>query len=391
MDSALHQPVTTSRLALRIAVGAMFFMSGLCFASWASRIPSIQQTLHLSDAGLGGVLLAIPTGLMCSLPFTGWIITKIGSRKLLIASISAYACLLVGLGAAHTVVELLACLWCFGFAGNAANIAVNTQAVAAERLYEKPIMASFHGIWSLAGFTGAGIGIFMIGHKIIPFYHFIVILVLIVIGVIFTSRQLNNDSGPASKEELVVLSIRDRLRTMVPLLKLGVIAFCSMICEGTMFDWSGVYFRKVIHAENGWIGAGYFSFMCFMAMGRFVADWFAGKFGLKRTLQISGTLTATGLLVSVIFPYLWPSIFAFMLVGVGVSSVVPMIYSSAGKTATMSPGVALTAVSTIGFSGFMIGPPLIGFIAGIATLRASFLLIACMGMSVAILSSKAKL
>ncbi|HTK18800.1 MAG TPA: MFS transporter [Mucilaginibacter sp.] len=391
MDSALHQPVTTSRLALRIAVGAMFFMAGLCFASWASRIPTIQQTLHLSDAGLGGVLLAIPTGLMCSLPFTGWIITKIGSRKLLIIAISLYACFLVGLGAARTTVELISCLWCFGFVGNAANIAVNTQAVAAERLYEKPIMASFHGIWSLAGFTGAGIGIFMIGHKIIPFHHFIAILVLIVIGVIVTSRQLNNDSGSVGKGEVVVLSIRDRLRTMVPLLKLGVIAFCSMICEGTMFDWSGVYFRKVIHAENGWIGAGYFAFMCFMAMGRFVADWFAGKFGLKRTLQISGTLTATGLLVSVIFPYLWPSIFAFMLVGIGVSSVVPMIYSSAGKTATMSPGVALTAVSTIGFSGFMIGPPLIGFIAGIATLRASFLLIACMGMCVAILSSKARL
>jgi len=391
MDSALHQPDTTSRLALRIAVGAMFFMAGLCFASWASRIPSIQQTLHLSDAGLGGVLLAIPTGLMCSLPLTGWIITKIGSRKLLIIAICLYACFLVGLGAAQTPVELIACLWCFGFVGNAVNIAVNTQAVAAEKLYKNPIMASFHGIWSLAGFTGAGIGIFMIGHKIAPFHHFIVILVLIVIGVIVTSRQLNNDSGPASEDEVVVLSIRDRLRTMVPLLKLGVIAFCSMICEGTMFDWSGVYFRKVIHAENGWIGAGYFSFMCFMAMGRFVADWFAGKFGLKRTLQISGTLTAMGLLVSVIFPYLWPSIFAFMLVGIGVSSVVPMIYSSAGKTATMSPGVALTAVSTIGFSGFMIGPPLIGFIAGIATLRASFLLIACMGMSVAILSGKARL
>jgi MFS family permease len=391
MDSALHQPVTTSRLALRIAVGAMFFMAGLCFASWASRIPSIQQTLHLSDAGLGGVLLAIPTGLMCSLPLTGWIITKIGSRKLLIIAISLYACFLVGLGAAKTPIELIACLWCFGFVGNAVNIAVNTQAVAAERLYEKPIMASFHGIWSLAGFTGAGIGIFMIGHKIIPFHHFIVILVLIIIGVIVTSRQLNNDGGPVSKEEVIVLSIRDRLLTMIPLLKLGVIAFCSMICEGTMFDWSGVYFKKVIHAENGWIGAGYFSFMCFMALGRFVADWFAGKFGLKRTLQISGTLTAIGLLVSVIFPYLWPSIFAFMLVGIGVSSVVPMIYSSAGKTATMSPGVALTAVSTIGFSGFMIGPPLIGFIAGIATLRASFVLIACMGMCVTILSSKARL
>ncbi|HTE00380.1 MAG TPA: MFS transporter [Mucilaginibacter sp.] len=390
MDTAA-QPVTTSRLALRISVGAMFFMAGLCFASWASRIPTIQQSLHLSDAGLGGVLLAIPTGLMCSLPFTGWIITKIGSRKLLIISIVSYAFLLVGLGAAQNIFQLVGCLWVFGFAGNSANIAVNTQAVATEKLYEKPIMASFHGIWSVAGFTGAGIGIFMIGKKIIPFEHFIVILVLIIIGVIVTSRQLKDDSSKADEREIVVLSIRDRLKLMVPLLKLGVIAFCSMICEGTMFDWSGVYFKKVIQAENGWIGAGYFAFMCTMAMGRFVADWFAGKFGLKRTLQISGLLTASGLLVSVIFPYLLPGILGFMMVGAGVSSVVPMIYSSAGKTTNMSAGVALTAVSTIGFSGFLIGPPVIGFIAGIATLRASFLLIACMGLSVAVVSSKAKL
>ncbi|MFI5159713.1 MAG: MFS transporter [Sphingobacteriales bacterium] len=389
MDAATHSDIK-SRLALRIAVGAMFFMAGLSFASWASRIPAIQQSLHLSEAGLGAVLLAIPTGLMCSLPFTGWIITKIGSRKLLIISIILYACFLVGLSAAQNIFELIGCLWLYGFAGNSANIAVNTQAVMTERLYEKPIMASFHGIWSLAGFTGAGIGIFMIGKNIRPLHHFILILVLIVAGVIYFSKNLEDDSSRAS-EEKVVLPIAARLRSMLPLLKLGIIAFCSMICEGTMFDWSGVYFKKVIMADGGWIGAGYFAFMCTMALGRFSADWFAGKYGLKRTLQISGSLTAAGLLVAVLFPYLVPGILGFMLVGVGVSSVVPMIYSSAGKTANMSAGVALTAVSTIGFSGFLIGPPLIGFIAGIATLRASFLLIACMGLSVAIISSKAKL
>jgi MFS family permease len=128
-----------------------------------------------------------------------------------------------------------------------------------------------------------------------------------------------------------------------------------------------------------------------MAMGRFTADWFAHRFGLKRTLQLSGSLTAMGLFISVLFPQLWPCLFGFMLVGAGVSSVVPMIYSSAGKTPNMSPGVALAAVSTIGFSGLLIGPAVIGFIAGLATLRASFLLIAFMGVSVAVISSKTKL
>ena len=381
------------RLSLRIAVSAMFFMSGLCFASWASRIPAIKQYMHLSEAALGGVLLAIPSGLMCSLPFIGWIIPKIGSRKLLIISIILYGVLLVGLGAAQNIFQLVACLFCYGFVGNSANISFNTQAVTAERQYENPIMATFHGIWSIAGFIGAGIGVFMIGQHIIPFYHFIVIMVLMIIGTIFTANKLTNDTSKEEDDEEVpaVLSIRERLKLMSPLLQLGIIAFCSMICEGAMVDWSGVYFKNVINAQGGWIGAGYFAFMCTMAMGRFTADWFAGKYGLKLTLQLSGTLTAAGLLTSVLFPYLLPSMIGFMLVGVGVSSVVPMIYSSAGKTPNMSPGVALAAVSTIGFSGLLIGPAIIGFIAGLATLRASFLLIACMGMSVAIISSRAKL
>ena len=381
-----------SRFALRVSVSAMFFISGLCFASWASRIPAIKQYLHLSEAALGGVLLAIPSGLMCSLPFIGWIIPKIGSRKLLIISITLYGILLVCIGTAQDVFQLVAWLFCYGFVGNAANIAFNTQAVAAERLYSKPIMATFHGIWSIAGFIGAGIAIFMIGNHIIPLHHFIFILILMVTGTIITARNLTDDSGNLqSGDTPVVLSIRERLRLMSPLLKLGIIAFCSMICEGAMVDWSGVYFKNVINAQAGWIGAGYFAFMSTMAAGRFIADRFAGKYGLKRTLQLSGLLTATGLLISVLFPQLFPSLFGFMLVGAGVSSVVPMIYSSAGKTPNMSPGVALAAVSTIGFSGLLIGPAIIGFIAGIATLRASFLLIACMGMCVAILSTRAKL
>jgi MFS family permease len=137
-------------------------------------------------------------------------------------------------------------------------------------------------------------------------------------------------------------------------------------------------------------GLGFTAFMFTMAGGRFVADTFAQRFGLKRTLQVSGSLTVTGLLVAVIFPQIYTAMAGFMLVGVGVSSVVPMIYSAAGKSKTMSPGVALAAVSTIGFAGFFIGPPMIGFIAGLATLRASFLFVAFMGLCVFVLSTRAR-
>ena len=271
----------------------------------------------------------------------------------------------------------------FGFSSNAVNISVNTQAVAVEELYKKPILASFHGIWSLAGFAGAGIGTIMIGNHITPRIHFLAVLSGVVIITMVTSKYLKDDrvtnSGP-------VFVMPDN-----SLIKLGVIAFCSMICEGAMFDWSVIYFKKVVLAPVDLMGVGFTAFMLTMATGRFVADWFAHRFGLKRTLQVSGLLTATGLLIAVVFPHIYTALLGFLLVGFGVSSVVPLVYSAAGKSKTMSPGVALAAVSTIGFLGFLIGPPVIGFVAGIASLRVSFTLIAVMGLCVFAVSTKARI
>ena len=390
MDTDIRTTFTANRKTFRIAVSILFFMAGLCFASWASRIATIQQKLGLSETELGGILFALPVGSFFSIPFAGWAITKIGSKKLLLSAIITYGLALVGLGSVHNSFQLVLCLIAYGFAGNSVNISVNTQAVAVERLYHKHIMASFHGLWSLAGFSGAGIGTFMIGKGIDPFNHFIAIAVMVYIGVIVASRYLHDDRGSV-KNNSTLLSVSERLKLIVPLLALGSIAFFSLTCEGAMFDWSVIYFKKVINAPIALQGAGFTAFMLTMASGRFVADWFAHRSGLKRTLQISGLLTATGLLIAVIFPHFYTAIAGFLLVGVGVSSVVPMVYSAAGKSRTMSPGVALAAVSTIGFAGFLVGPPLIGFIAGIATLRASFLFIAVMGMSVVVAATRAKL
>ncbi|NCD71320.1 MFS transporter [Mucilaginibacter agri] len=367
----------------RAAVGAMFFMAGLCFASWASRIATIQQKLELSDAALGGVLFALPVGLMLSLPFSGWAVNKIGSRMLLTFAIITYGVLLVCLGSVDHVYQLIMCLVAFGFASNATNIAVNTQAVATEKMYSKPIMASFHGLWSMAGFTGAAIGTFMIHQKIVPMYHFALICCINVIVVLICLQYLHNDRDENS--DAPAFAIPDR-----SLIKLGLIAFCSMICEGAMFDWSVIYFKKIVLVEDAWIATGYTAFMCTMATGRFIADWFAHKFGLKRILQVSGTLTAIGLLIAVIHPTFPVAIGGFLLVGFGVSSVVPMVYSAAGRSKTMTPGAAIAAVSTISFVGFLIGPPVIGFLAGAFTLRVSFTFIALMGACVVILATKAK-
>ena len=383
LDNKIGETYTRSKFTLRLVVGVMFFLAGLCFASWASRIVTVQQTLGLSDAGLGAVLFSLPVGLMCSLPFSGWIITIIGSKRLLIASLIVYSLALISLSLAQNIVQLIGCLICFGFASNSVNIAVNTQAVANEVMYKKPIMASFHGLWSLAGFTGAGIGTFMIANGIVPLHHFILITAIMVVMIILTAKYLKDDkvtnSGP-------VFVMPDK-----SLITLGIIAMCSMICEGAMFDWSVIYFKMVVLAPTALVGIGFTAFMCTMAGGRFIADWFAHRYGLKRILQTSGTLTVTGLLIAVIFPYFYTAMAGFLLVGAGVSSVVPMVYSAAGRSKTMAPGVALAAVSTIGFIGFLFGPPIIGFIAGLATLRASFVFIAFMGTCVVVLSTKAEL
>lgn len=377
------KPINHKEEKFRFAVGGMFFIAGICFASWASRIASIQQELSLSEAQLGAILLALPVGLLLSLPFSGWVIGKTGSRNLLIIAIVSYGIALCCLGLAVNSFQLILGLLFFGFSSNAVNIAVNTQAVAAEGLYEKPIMASFHGLWSLAGFAGAAIGALMIGYDIRPFHHYILIMILMIVGIIFTYPYLRKDNVKHTQGPLFVMPDKS-------LLNLGLIAFCSMICEGAMFDWSVVYFKKVVLAETAWIGAGYTAFMSTMAMGRFIADWFAGKLGIKFTIQLSGALTSIGLFIAILFPGLATAIIGFLLVGAGVSSVVPLVYSAAGKSKTMTPGVALAAVSTIGFLGFLIGPPIIGFIAEVSSLRFSFLFIALMGISVVLVTTRSK-
>ncbi|MDQ2794105.1 MAG: MFS transporter, partial [Bacteroidota bacterium] len=264
----------TSRKTHRLAVGALFFLLGLCFASWASRIPSVQQQMGISEAALGGVLLTIPLGQLVSLPLAGWLVAKQGSRRVVLWGVGLYVVALLGLGWASSLWQLLPCLVLFGVGGNLTNISVNTQAVGVERLYKhKPIMASFHGLWSLAGFVAAAIGLLMIGHAVPPGVHFLGIAAFILAGLaVAAGSTVREDAAGDPNQPIFVRPDKE-------LLGLGAIAFCALICEGAMFDWSGVYFEKVIHADKAWVGAGYTAFMSTMAAGRFGADWLAHRLG----------------------------------------------------------------------------------------------------------------
>jgi MFS family permease len=372
---------------IRIAVAMVYFSMGLCFASWASRIPDIKTKLHLNDAMLGSILFALPVGQFLMMPFSGKLVTHFGSRKVILFALPLYTVCLSNIGLVKEGWQLAIALFLFGLAGNLCNISINTQGVTTEKLYQRPIMASFHGGWSLAGFTGALIGLLMINLKVAPYWHFLTVILIVWVIVWINHPFLVKGKSGFNKDEprRKFFSRPDSI-----LLQLGIIGFCSMASEGAMFDWSGVYFKDVVKAPSSLVILGYTSFMIMMATGRFVADYVITKIGRKKLLQICGVMISTGLFTSVLFPNLITCTFAFMLVGLGVSSIVPTVYSAAGRHSKVPPGIALATVSSVSFLGFLMGPPLIGHIAQIAGLRYSFAVIGIFGLGISLLVSRIK-
>ncbi|MFH6962277.1 MFS transporter [Flavobacterium plurextorum] len=370
---------------IRFAVGMFYFGMGLSFATWASRIPDIKTALHLTEGDLGSILFALPMGQLVIMPFSGKMVTKFGSHRILVFSLIMYVLCLANLGLATSALQLSLGLFLFGLFGNLANIAVNTQGVYTEVLFKKTIMSSFHGMWSFAGFTGALVGLGMLALNLTPLHHFLIVGVVVLLMVVFNFKYLVK-----AKEKIKHTAEKKKLFTKPDsaLIWLGVIGFCSMASEGVMFDWSGVYFKDIVKAPGPLVILGYTSFMIMMAGGRFLGDGLINKFGRERVMQISGILISAGLFTAVFLPYIIPCTIAFMAVGLGVATIVPTVYSMAGKNPTVPPGEALTIVSSVSFLGFLMGPPVIGHIAQNFGLQFSFAFIGIFGVLIAFMVSK---
>lgn len=370
----------------RVAVSLFYFGQGLAFASWASRIPDIKYHLQLSDATLGSILLALPAGQLCTMPISGRLVTHYGSKKVLTAAVPLYVLTLSLIGLADAPWHLALCLFLFGVFGNMCNISVNTQGVEAEKLFPKPIMNSFHGAWSIAGFTGALIGLAMINLSFTPLLHFWIIVLAVCLNVLLNYKYLIPGRPACAKTKQKFF-----LKPQGVLLQLGFIGFCSMATEGAMFDWSGVYFKDIVKAPASLVVLGYASFMVMMATGRFLGDAVISKIGRKKTMWSSGLIISSGMAISVCFPSLIPATLGFMLVGIGVSSVVPIIYSVAGRNDKVSAGLALAMVSSVSYLGFLMGPPLIGYISAFSSLQYSYAVIGCFGLIITFLATKVKM
>lgn len=328
----------------------------------------------------------LPIGQFFTMPVSGKLVTRYGSARIISIMCLVYGFILLSISFSDSVYTLGAALFLFGVASNMCNIAVNTQAVGLEKRYDKSIMTTFHGGWSLAGFTGALIGLITLQLNIDTTAHFSIILGLLVLNTCWNIRYLL-PHDPADKQT-------DKKQAFKPdrmLIQLGVIGFFSMAVEGAMFDWSGVYFKEIVEAPSKLVILGYTAFMIMMASGRFIGDYLIIRFGNQKILLISGSLMFIGMISSVLYPAITVSTAGFMLVGLGVACCVPTVYSLAGKHPTIPPGMALALVSSISFLGFLMGPPLIGYIAEVFSLSWSFALFSLFGLAMVFIVLRSEL
>lgn len=366
----------------RISVCGFFLIMGMIFGTWASRIPFIKMRLGLDDAQLGNILFAIPFGQIIAMFISAWIIKKAGSKTALIIAAPITSLFVLSAGVAPNKATLIISLFFFGMSDNLFNISANTQGVNVEHEYKRTIMATFHGLFSLGGFTGGLAGLIFNVFDIGPVIHFSIISALsIILSVIFGHNLIARDYKPSQTSQRTENdSLSFKIDPFVFIL--GFMALFAMICEGVMYDWSGVYFDDVVKIRKGYVQSGYVLCMATMTLGRFISDYFVNKYGAASIIRVSGLLIFLGLLSSAIYPSVLIASVGFAITGFGIASTVPICNSLAGKGVIYNPSMALTIVTSIGFLGFLIGPPLIGYIASQITLRWTFAAISFMGLCI---------
>lgn len=363
--------------AARIAVFVMFFVNGGLFANWVSRIPDIQRALNLTAGELGLVLLGIAVGVLTALGFVGGWIARFGSQRVTIAAMLVMCALLTLLAWMPSAPLLFLNLALFGGSMSTMDIAMNAQAVEVERRYQQPIMSSFHALFSLGGVAGAFIGALLISLGVTPAQHFAgAALVYGMVALAFSRSLLRIEKEGRKGGPMFQLPRRE-------LLPLGIVAFCAAIGEGSMADWSGVYLETVVGAETSVAALGFAAFSLMMTLGRFSGDWLVGRFARHLLVQFGGAVAGAGLLLAVLFPSVLTALVGFAAVGLGISITIPLVFSAAGNLPNISPGAAIAGVSTIGYCGFLAGPPVIGLIAQLSGLQVSLLLVALLIASLA--------
>lgn len=403
----MNEQLAYPKERIRYAVLSFFLAQGLCFSSWASRIPDVKAMFDVYDVFYWGlVLFLIPVGKFVAIPLAGFLVSRLGSRIMVQASVFGYALSLFLIGAVSSIYALGACLFFFGVFWNMCDISLNTQGIVIERLFGRTIMASFHGGWSLAACLGAVIGFFMIMAGVPPFIHFSVSALLILLIILCGRRYLQDDrvrqfeevevkEEKGQKETPALLSFIRKPELI--LIQFGLAGLFGLIVESAMFDWSGLYFESVLQVPKS-LQIGFLVFMVMMTVGRFLANWAYSRLGKQRVLQLAGAFIFIGFFVSASLGGVFDNMIlkvvvnslGFMLVGLGISCVVPTIYSLVGAKSHTPVGIALTILSSISFVGSLVAPVLIGVISKAFDLEYAYLVVGVLGLCLFLMTTYCK-
>lgn len=367
----------------RLILFVFFFLSGLVTATWASRIPDMQQKLGFNNRELGNVLFAIPVGLVIGLSLAGRLVSRYGTRKVMLVGCILLSTVLVLTALSAQTWHLVFALFFLGFFRTVFNLSINTGAVELQKQYPQPIVSGFHGVWSIACLAAAGLGTLMIINSVRPLWHFAGVAT-VATGLALLLIRGEKVRTPANERRPFFVK-PDRY-----LFYLGLLALCAMLCESAVFDWSVNYFEKVVKAEKGFVTAGYTCFIAAMSLGRLLGDRMMARFGIYRMLFASGLSLASGFVLIALLPYWATASFGFLLVGFGDAMLVPMIYMLAAQSRKMTSHYALQSVTLIGYTGFLVGPLFIGNVSQHWGLPTAFLFLSGTSLLILLLTKQVK-
>jgi len=362
----------------RLAASLHFLTDGMVFGTWAALIPSFKTKFGLSEAGLSVALLGIAAGAIISMPLAGRTVSRFGSRGNLRIFAPAFCVSLALLVLAPNLDIFIAAAILFGAVKGAFNVSVNSQAIAIENRAAKPIMSTFHALWSLGGMSAALVVGAALKIGLTPTTIAIgVSAVLMLVVLLFAPQLLGGDATPRAETKAGFRFPDGKL------LRIGIVTFMALFAEGVMMDWSVVYTRTVSGAAPWLAPIAYGIFSGCMAGGRLVGSQVIGRLGPARVLALGGVLLTAGLVLMVSI-HQWPTIFAGLaLAGFGLSNIVPILFGAGGRAHEGGAGNGIATVSIMGYFGFLIGPPLIGGISHQAGLPGAFTLVVAFGLFIA--------
>lgn len=360
--------------AQRLSTRFSFFGLGFATAAWAPLIPFAQQRLHFNHADFGLLLLCSGLGAMLAMPATGKIVQSVGCRMPIGFALLLLAVLLPSLSLWTTPLMMAITLFLFGTAAGSLGVALNIQAVVVEKNSLKSLMSGFHGMASLGGLAGVltitALLALSISAVMSAFAVSLLLVIIVFLSVPYSIKAVENTSLEASSK--VKKSIRQRLPQPLIIL-IGIACFIIFMMEGAAMDWSGIYLTQQYGVNTAFAGLAYTFFAIAMTTGRFTGHYLIRYFGEKKLLTYSAICATLGLALVSIAPYWWLVLVGYTLVGTGCSNIVPIMFSRAGRQTVMPSAVALSCVSTMAYTGILVGPAFIGMVSELIGLSTVFM------------------